>query len=267
MENERELFTAYIKHFSTKWYALLSIALNFLGLVALFIAPPNIVLIVIVIAVSFLGIILSGYLVYRDLFKIIPDEYSLAYLPPKIGSPEIQVYQIGGNEYAYNYLDILKKRLSRTNEVKEVLPLMGCEFYFIIKNTGYVPVNILSINGCIEITTPMHFMVPEALGSGNKPIRYPITLNHDDEKKIDLCVTIHPFSLWTDAQIATEIRKLLPLRKKETLVVRITMADTSGETTEFKKEFSFSTEMLFNLYIDNWRSMNEKELLKLVGVK
>lgn len=267
MINELDLCKAYLKLFFKKWYTLLSIVFNILGWFLLFFVPSMIVIVVIVLFLSFLGIISSGYFVYHDLFKIIPEDIRLAYLPPKIGKPEIKVFQSEGNEYSYGYMSSHNNRLIQTNDQQDVLPRMACEFNLIIKNTGYIQANILSISGQIDITQPLQFMIPEASFCNNEPYRYPIELRHGEEKKIILFCPIFPYSLLTDAQIAVRIRELLSLRRNESLDVSIEFSDTEGKITRLEEKFCFSTEPLFKLFIDNWRSMNEKELLSLVGDK
>ncbi|MBN1182205.1 MAG: hypothetical protein JXB49_07950 [Bacteroidales bacterium] len=267
MVNEKELLKAYLKLFLTKWYSLVSIALNILGLIGLFYSPSKVVLSIIVVIASFFGIISSGYFVYRDLFKIIPKEYSLSYLPPKIGKPEIQIYQIGGKEYSYRFPDFDTPDLKKHFLDDCVLPILYCHFYFTIKNVGYIPINILNIYGNVDVITPFHFMVPKALETDEKPIQFPISLDHGKEKEIILSVNVQPFQSFTDAKMAVEIKKSISLKKIESITVEIEIAALNGESMFFKKAFSFSTEMLFKIYINHWRSLNKGKLLDLVGEK
>ena len=144
---------------------------------------------------------------------------------------------------------------------------MAGHFYFVISNVGYLPVDILSIKCDIEIYKPLHFTVPHAIESDNKLLEYPINLDIDEKVDITFQVSILPSSLLSEAEIAVNIRDFLDSKKTESLTVTLVMEDINKKKFNISKEFSFSPELLFNLYIENWRSKNAVGLLKLIEDK
>jgi len=269
MVDEKDLLKAYLKLFFSKWYSCFFSSLNILGAILLFFAPSENVLIVIVLTISFIGIIASGYKVYRDLFHNIPENQRLAYLPPKIGKPEIEIYQIGGKEYSFGFIGKMKSfttssQLLPSIDSKEVLPKAAVDFYFVVKNIGYIPAKILAIKGNIDIRKPLHFMTPESLNIDLDPIRYPIKLdNPGDEKEIILQVLIFPSSLVTQAQVANMIGNYLSSVKEEKIIVSVEIADIDNKSISIEKEFSFTTEILYKIYIEHWRSLGASDLVEL----
>lgn len=265
MISEIDLLKAYGKLLISKWYVWTSVAFFIFGFfLRLFTASKDVV-IVLVLTISFIGIIASGYKVYRNLFIIIPEELRIAYLPPKTGDPKIDLYYKGGYGYDFGFdeLESNKYGLCKINNRNFVLPYMAGQFFFSVENLGYVPVEILSISCNINIEKPLLFLVPKAIESDIKSIDYPLALKHEDKKDITLYVPIDPYPTLTEAEIAVQIREYLSTKKLGTLQVTIKMEDTRKKITEFKKEFSFSPEKLFNLYIDNWQKLEREDLLRL----
>lgn len=265
------LTKAYLRYFFSKWYSLTSTLLGILGYVLMFITPENNILIIVVISISFIGVIVSGYKVYRDLFMIIPKEYSLAYLPPKIGDPKIDVYQVGGSEYKFGYRGLRdnKYQLIQTNTYKETLPDLAGDFNFVIENIGYIPVDIISITCDFKVEStfnkPFDIILDFVLNSDRQPIQYPIRLAHKEQKSIILYTFIHPNSLFSNAKIAAMIRELRTLKEKLPIEIKIEMTDLNGKITYFAKDFTFSDSMLYSLCIEHWRSIGETELVRLAG--
>ena len=271
MDIDKELFKAYIKEFFSKWYVWLSIVFGIIGSIALFYTPSLIVLILIVILLSFLGVIFSGYKVYQELFDIIPSEYRLAYLPPKKGLPKVQISQIGGSEYSFGFRVLSDYHLHRSNSKEEVFPTLAGQFNFKIKNIGYIPVDILSISGSINdpienYTNAYTMSVDTALSTNQNPLNYPIPLEHEEERQIILYTIIRPDNLLTDAQLAVKLREIHQSDKKNFISVGVEYVDRSGNNNRATKKFHFSKESIQDIFIENLKSLDEKELLRLTGV-
>lgn len=273
MIDEKDLIKKYFKLFFSQWYSKVFAALNIVSAFLLFITPSITFILIIVILISFLGIIASSYIVYRDLFFTIPEEQRLAFLPPNIGKPEIEISQIGGNEYSFGFYDntrnldeAYKKKYTLLSSIdyKSVLPDMAAHFYFVFTNTGYIPVKILSIKAHIDVREPLHFLVPDILNSNLEPIRYPIKLeNRNDEIRIILYESIIPNWLLTEAQIAKLIGDYLADVKERKITIAIEYIDGDNNSFNLEKEFSFTLELLFKLFIENWEALDEKDLLEL----
>ena len=231
MIDEKELIKAYFKLLFSQWYSIFFTALNILSVLLLIFTPSLTFIHIIVILISFLGIIASSYKVYRDLFFTIPEKQRLAFLPPKTGKPKIEILQTGGKEYSFGFYEHITSlenafkesyKLLSSIDYKSILPKMAVHFYFVLRNTGYIPVKILSIEGDIDVNNPLRFMVPDILNSNLEPVRYPIKLdNHNDEIKIVLYDSIFPNSLLTEAQIAKLISDYLSDIKERKIIITI----------------------------------------------
>lgn len=269
MFSEKDLLKAYLKSLKSKWYVLVDSLLFLFGLFSNFIPWLGDYVTVIVLTISFIGIIAAGYKVYRDLFMIIPEENRLAYLPPKKGEPELNIYQIGGKDYDYGYRarGFNNFQLDNSNERKVLLPSMAGQFYFTISNIGFIPIRILSIKGHFDLKTPLSFTVPRAIENDNEELKYPIDLFIGDKKEITFYVAILPRSSLSDAEIAANIRDLLLEQKQGSFEIKIKMEYGDRKIAVVQKTFSFSPERLFNLYIHNWRTLHEEKLLSLIEGK
>jgi len=265
------VFKAYMKNFFSKWYVLLSILFNIIGSIALFYTPSLTVLVVVVLGLSIISIIYSGYLVYKGLFEIIPVEYRLAYLPPKKGKPELKISQIGGGKYTFGYRKLTDYQLHQSNLDKVVLPNLAGHFHFKVENIGYIPIDILTISGSINefyenFSCAFYMSVDTALSTNENPLDFPIALDHEDETQIILYITVRPDNLRTDAQFAVELREMLQSEKTDSISVSIQFSDKSGNTFLVTEKFTFIRESILNLFIENWKSLNKNELLRLAGV-
>ncbi len=269
---DKELFIAYIKKFFSDWKVRLSIVLNIIGVLGIFFTPSLIVIIVIVLVLSFFGIIYSGYTVYKELFDIIPSEYRLAYLPPKKGLPQIKISQIGGNEYKFGYRDYPHFHLHQSHTEGKVLPSLAGHFNLKVRNIGYIPIDILSIEGHINDTIDnlrhsFSMSVNSALSIDLTPLSYPITLEHKDELDFILYVTITPDSQKSDAQQAVSLREWNKSEKMDYISVDVNFADEWGKTYWTFEKFYFSNESIFDLYIGNFKLLDKNELLRLAGAE
>lgn len=272
MRFDIELIYAYIKNFFKKWYVWLSIIFGVIGSIGLFYLPSLLILIVIVLALSFLGIIFSGYLVYQELFDIIPADYRLAYLPPKRGLPQVKISQIGGNEYRFGYRVFRDFQLHQSPSNGDVFPDLAGHFNLKVKNIGYIPIDILSIDGRINdpvdnLRHSFSMSVDSALSTNLIFLSYPFTLEHKDEIELTLFVTVTPRYNNSDAQLAISLREWHESEKKDFILVNVNFVDISGKSHWASEKFYFSSESILDLYFRNIRSLDNNELLRLAGVE
>jgi hypothetical protein len=132
-----------------------------------------------------------------------------------------------------------------------------------IENSGAVDVNILSLNGHIDFYDPYHFMVPDPTDPDGNSVSFPVALVAKNSLNFNLKVPIHPYILFTDAQVAARTRKLIVEKTLVATTISVEVIDPSGKFHRYQIDHKLSLVSLCNLFISYWKSISKEELVVL----
>jgi hypothetical protein len=259
MKPSFSLALSYLKNLGKKWILWLFVALDFIAIIVQIFIPSLMLPQSLFIGVAILGLLWAGFEVYLDLLLKIPGEAR----PLK---PEIEILLEEGNEYSYEFeqYQLFEQYPDELEKLKNAtLRNSVFNLRLRVENTGYVAVNILTIGGDIDMHHPFSFMVPNARNRDDTKISFPVLLDAKEKLPITLIDSIHPYSNFTDAQIAARTRKLRETKATVKVSIFVEVIDPAGEVHRYSSTHQVSILPLCDMYISHWKRINKNNLVSL----
>jgi hypothetical protein len=255
-----ELFE-FARSIAKKWFFWVSMAIEIAVLFLQIIIPGLTIPPILYGGIFLLGFFVANFQVYRDQQTKIPGSKLEI-------SPIVQLEFEEGNQYSYRFEDWADygeaMPIGRQPRAREsTKPCSRITLHAVIRNSGVVRVNVLSVNGDIDFNGPFRFMVPSGRKSEGSHLDFPIPLEPKASLKVDIVASIYPSELLTDAQIAIRTRDLIQKNKKIPASVSVEFSDPRGTSHTISTKSDISLNPLCDLYVDNWRAMGKTDLANL----
>ena len=254
-----------------KWILWLFLALDLIAVIVQIFIPSLTLPQGVYVGVAVLGLLWAGFETYLDLLSKIPGE-------ARPLQPNIEIVFEEGNEYSYRFQQVEDifapgqlenfRRVGAIDEQERemreaVLPKSVARLYVRVENIGLVTINILTIGGDVDLDTPYQFMVPDAHNRDNTALSFPILLKPKEKLPITITVPIHPFIVYTDAQVAARTRNLRESKATVEATVFVEAIDPVGKIYRYRSAYQVSLLPLCDLYISRWEELNKKHLVAL----
>ena len=271
-------FVVYLVHILKKWYFWLSFLPNIAGTVIEYYKIPYEIPSLLNIMIPFIGLLISGYLVYKELFDKVAKENT--------HNPHIVLSLVEGNEYDFLLsspyessiakLELLNLELNKkeSHYEDELLYIEGKLQYWLpnmiltinlrIENDGDVPFDILNLklNYMTNDLDPLRIHQSE-IQINSKNIDFPMIL---EPTKIELiqyhCVLSPDESAAVSlAQIAASISKL---RKSCTITLLVDTLNTLGTQELYRVPIRISFRPLVDDFKSQLQHYQQEGLLRLI---
>ncbi len=216
------------------------------------------------VGIALMGFIIAGYRVYSGLLKNIP----LKYIPQ---TPKIQFSLIEGSNYLYSVIEKGKKDESDNidrrcyMDIKDgKLPKCRLVINARIENISDISMNLLSIDGKIDIRVPYDFMLPDLLTVDGEKIKFPVEIPPNSIFKYKYQHSLFPSNL-TEAQIAVRTSQIRTVNKNYPFVTLFEISYGNNETMVTKKEFDISLRPLCDILYEYWHENENDGIIKLLA--
>jgi hypothetical protein len=271
----------------TKWVFWIFLILDVIAVIVVYFAPKLQVPQYVYIVFALIGFFWAAFKVNQDLlikYNALSNDPSKAVLPPKTS---LSITLTEGNEYTYKisapedetaayYLLKQAKESNAEQHYDEngVLYINDQPFYVLphseifinprIENDGNVPLDILVIESTCshyDDNSPFQF-IWNRVRVDEKNVTYP---HHLEPGEIFLCKISHEVhnKLKTTAQFAASIRDMDPNVKS---IISIDTLDQNGTRKTLELRSTIATRPLIDLYIAQWQTYKQSELLRLAGI-
>jgi hypothetical protein len=300
MKEDLARFIRYLKLLSKAWVLWVFLALDAIFLVVQLFIPSLNVPHSIYLLVAVVGVVWASFRAYDELMSIIPSENRP--VPPEIaislaqGNEYHYAFAIPPGALDKNSQAILEdmsnalskadtksrsksasKAMSKsTSEVNPktvqaqdnlwgdpVIPYSQVIIHVRIKNTGLIPVRIISVYGEFDSGTPYRFMVPEPHTENGQRFSFPVRLEPRDSIQVNLSDLIFPSDNVTPAQIAARTRQFVTENVLVQGKISVEVVTPAGSTETFSLAAKLSLLPLLDLYIAHWQRLRKKDLLDL----
>jgi len=269
-------FLEYFVKIIKKWYLWLSFIPNFASNILEHYKIPFEIPSFLNIVIPFIGILVSGYLVYKEMLASFPSTI--------FHNPHLAISLVEGNEY--NFLlsspyDSTVAKLELMNTDKEKiryeddllylddklqywLPKMMLTINVRIENDGDVPIDILNIK---NIYTPTDFyplkIYQDEVQINSTNIDFPVNLEPTRIELIQLQLVLSPdgSKVISIAQIAASISKL---RKSFSMDLLVDTLNKLGNQEEYKVPMNISFRPLVDDFVSQLQHYKQEDLLRII---
>ncbi|MFH2054595.1 MAG: hypothetical protein ABIJ61_01440 [bacterium] len=185
-------------------------------------------------------------------------------------APNVALSLIEGAEYEYSFQVSTYK--TEDGEVVETLthrygssslPYSELTLHARVENCGDEAVKLLSAAGGGNYDKPFQFMLAKALDKDATALEFPIHLPGRNLLIFDLSAPIHPWCLFTDAQIAARLTGLRNGTETAKLDIELELADGRGKLYATSLSCQLALRPLADMYIQHWREIHRDDLVAL----
>jgi hypothetical protein len=275
----------YLKAIIRKWSLWLFLILDIVGVISELIIPNFHLPPYLFVLLAILGFFIAGYQVFKESTESLKAQLarisSEINIEPILKIPEIKIELFEGNEYSYGLekvislseeFDIKRRKegvvsLTESNKGTYKMPRAWVRINLRINNIG-CPMDIVVVNleWEKEYNIPFSFMTPFLYSMQEEKVVYPIRMISNSKYEGYIKLAFEPRSYRSNAQFASRLKDLKEIKYLTDCKIILEATDDSGTRKEYSLATTISFFPLVSLYVANWETAGQTELIRLSGL-